>query len=189
MTSRETILDRLRKNKPEISLEATSYKPPEQQHDLTQQFIKQVESIGGHAESVESRSVIRDLTIKMFPSEQPILFAAEGLAAQSEGETSKAHPKVAVLEGLLGVAENGAVWITDEMIPNTLLPFICEHLVLVLPAQGLCATMHEAYAHIKGTDYRFGTFIAGPSKTADIEQSLVLGAQGPMSLSVFVVAQ
>jgi L-lactate dehydrogenase complex protein LldG len=35
--------------------------------------------------------------------------------------------------------------------------------------------------------YGFATFIAGPSKTADIEQSLVLGAHGPRSLIVFLI--
>jgi L-lactate dehydrogenase complex protein LldG len=36
-------------------------------------------------------------------------------------------------------------------------------------------------------EYGFGVFLAGPSKTADIEQSLVLGAHGARGLVVFLV--
>jgi L-lactate dehydrogenase complex protein LldG len=47
--------------------------------------------------------------------------------------------------------------------------------------------MHQAYEQISSADYGFGVFLAGPSKTADIEQSLVLGAHGARGLVVFLV--
>ena len=68
-----------------------------------------------------------------------------------------------------------------------MLPFICQHLVAVIDAQNIVATMQVAYDRIAGTQYGFGTFIAGPSKTADIEQSLVLGAHGPKTMTVFIL--
>jgi L-lactate dehydrogenase complex protein LldG len=58
---------------------------------------------------------------------------------------------------------------------------------VIVPKAKLVASMHEAYNKIGNADYRFGVFIAGPSKTADIEQSLVLGAHGPKSMTVFLI--
>ena len=94
---------------------------------------------------------------------------------------------LSVLPGHFGVAENGAVWMTEELMGHRVLPFICQHLVLVLNPRELVATMHDAYGRLGGPDSGFGIFISGPSKTADIEQFLILGAHGPKTLTVFLV--
>jgi L-lactate dehydrogenase complex protein LldG len=91
---------------------------------------------------------------------------------------------LAILEGQFGVAENGAIWLTDENMGLRAFPFITEHLVIVLKKNSLVANMHEAYKKIGLAHSGFGLFIAGPSKTADIEQSLVIGAHGAKSLRV-----
>lgn len=93
---------------------------------------------------------------------------------------------VAIIEAQFGVAENGAVWVTEDDLKIRVLPFICEHLVAIVDADTIVANMHDAYDRIGSADYGFGVFIAGPSKTADIEQSLVLGAHGPKSMTVMI---
>ena len=94
---------------------------------------------------------------------------------------------LAILEGQFGVAENGAIWLDDRQLPHRALPFITEHLVIVLRKSRLFPTLHQAYEKI-GSEYSgFGLFIAGPSKTADIEQSLVIGAHGAKSLRVVMI--
>jgi L-lactate dehydrogenase complex protein LldG len=95
---------------------------------------------------------------------------------------------VTVLKGRFGIAENGAVWLTDQEMRQRALPFICQHLAVILNADNIIPTMHEAYELISKITYDFATFIAGPSKTADIEQSLVIGAHGPRSMTVFVMS-
>ena len=93
-----------------------------------------------------------------------------------------------IMRAHFGVAENSAVWVTENLMQQRAAPFICQHLAVVLNAADILPTMHEAYDRIGLEDYGFAAFIAGPSKTADIEQSLVLGAHGPRSMTLFVVS-
>jgi L-lactate dehydrogenase complex protein LldG len=98
-----------------------------------------------------------------------------------------ANAELVILPSHFAVAENGACWLSDALCSERVLPFITQHLVLTVNKADIVPTMHEAYARIGKADYGFGTFIAGPSKTADIAQSLVLGAHGPRSLIVFII--
>jgi len=94
----------------------------------------------------------------------------------------------AILPARFGVCENGAVWLDEtELGPHRVLPFIAEHLFLVLKARELVSTMHQAYQRIGSIETGFGLFLAGPSKTADIEQCLVIGAHGARGATVFIL--
>jgi len=84
------------------------------------------------------------------------------------------------------VAENGAIWIDGRHLPHRVLLFITQYLAVVVPRSAIVHHMHEAYQRISSPP-GFGVFVAGPSKTADIEQSLVLGAHGCRNLHVFIV--
>jgi L-lactate dehydrogenase complex protein LldG len=57
----------------------------------------------------------------------------------------------------------------------------------VINAEKIIPTLHEAYDIIGVGNYGFGGFIGGPSKTADIEQALILGAHGPLTMTVFIL--
>lgn len=93
----------------------------------------------------------------------------------------------AVLPGELAVAENGAVWVSADSVLERTLYFLAQHLALVVPADNVVSNLHEAYRRLDIARCRFGTFISGPSKTADIEQSLVIGAHGARSLTVYLL--
>ncbi len=86
-----------------------------------------------------------------------------------------------------GVAENSALWVTDDILGQRVSTFIPQYLAIIVNKKDIVATMHQAYERIGNQEYGFGTFIAGPSKTADIEQSLVLGAHGARGLTVFLM--
>jgi L-lactate dehydrogenase complex protein LldG len=97
---------------------------------------------------------------------------------------SLAEVEVLEIDGEFGVAENGAIWLTEESLPHRVAPFICQH--LVINVSKIVPNMHAAYEELKKPSSRFGLFLAGPSKTADIEQSLVIGAHGARSLTVVI---
>ncbi len=94
---------------------------------------------------------------------------------------------LAVLPGAFAVAENGAVWVAGEAFRPRAAFVITEHLALVVSAAEIVQDMHEAYRRVAFPGAGFGTFIAGPSKTADIEQALVIGAHGARSCTLFLV--
>lgn len=95
--------------------------------------------------------------------------------------------EVAIIDGQFGVAENGAIWLEDSQLGLRALPFATEHLVVVLDRNKLEDNLHQGYEKIASAHSGFGLFLAGPSKTADIEQSLVIGAQGAKSLRVVLL--
>ncbi len=86
-----------------------------------------------------------------------------------------------------GVAENGAVWLTDRDLRHRVTFFITQFLVLVVDPAHIVQTLHQAYGRASVPQPGFGLFLSGPSKTADIEQSLVIGAHGCRELQVFLV--
>jgi len=92
---------------------------------------------------------------------------------------------LAIVRGCFGVAENGAVWI-EQNVRHRGLYFISEALMIVIPADAIVTDMHEAYRRLEesASTRGYGIFISGPSKTADIEQALVFGAHGARKVVV-----
>lgn len=194
MSSRDKILARIKQNKPSlIDLPVVEKELFSENKDLYSEFKKQVEVVGGTIFEVNSNKEIIAQIEKDF-SEAKTKYSnlkdSLGYNTIALDQLKTPHKledlDVFVTEGAFGVAENGAIWLTNEEIPVRVLPFITKHLVLVLEKSKIVANLHVAYELLENTKYEFGLFISGPSKTADIEQSLVIGAQGALSLSVFI---
>lgn len=96
-------------------------------------------------------------------------------------------PEVAVLAGGPAVAESGAVWWVPADEDERRAGFLAERVVLLVPRDALVDDLHTAYARIDPAAAPYGCFVCGPSKTADIEQALVIGAHGPRALEVWLL--
>jgi L-lactate dehydrogenase complex protein LldG len=199
MTSRDKILKAIAANAP-----ALSELPDVEQlmaagigtTDLEQQFSDTLRAIGGTVELVGSIADVKYyIGTNLLTGTRRIMTTMPGLSdilepvqPYNQSPQSLHNVDYAVIETELAVAENGAVWVTEQQMGTRVLPFICQHLVIIANARDIVPTMHQAYEKIGSSGYGFGTFIAGPSKTADIEQSLVLGAHGARSMTVLLIA-
>jgi L-lactate dehydrogenase complex protein LldG len=93
----------------------------------------------------------------------------------------------AVLPGELGVAESGAVWVLEARVHPRAVAFLAQHIAVVLPASAIVHNLHQAYDRVAIGAAGFSMWLSGPSKTADIEQALVIGAHGARSCTAIVV--
>jgi L-lactate dehydrogenase complex protein LldG len=196
MTSREKILAAVKESQPELtplpSLDLF-YLNQDSAAENLKNFIAVVQRIGSTVYEVESyEQIIIQIKADFDLAGKRVVSAVRELDViakeYSEADNHElADVELMILPTHFAVAENGACWVNDELYHERLLPFIPQHLVFVIEKEKIVATMHNAYDLIADKSYGFGAFIAGPSKTADIEQSLVLGAHGPRSLIVFVI--
>lgn len=162
--------------------------------DRAKQFADVLTSIGGQSRIVASQSEIETLVRELpcFSTAKQIVCNVPGLALGTVELASFGDPHelagvdVAIMPGEFAVAENGAVWVTDRGVAHRVIYFITQHLVLVVPRAEILNNLHQAYERLEFGGAGYGLFIAGPSKTADIEQSLVIGAHGPRSLTVLL---
>jgi|CXWL01.1.fsa_nt_gi L-lactate dehydrogenase complex protein LldG len=183
MSSRQRILDTVRRNRPaarslpELPVGATL------PTDAIDRFVAMVREVGGDA--VVTHDVSAAIRAR-YPDAARVISMAEEGATFSGGSLDGID--LVVLRGALGVVENGAIWVAESAMGHRALPFVTTHLVLLLRADQLVADMHGAYEALglERDTPGFGVFISGPSKTADIERALVIGAQGPRSLLVVI---
>jgi L-lactate dehydrogenase complex protein LldG len=154
-----------------------------------ERFTTVLASIGGTVERLPGLAALPATVRQLFPEARvvasPLLAASLPVDSQTPTDVL-ADVDLAVLPGEFGVAENGAIWLPEANMLHRALPTVTQHLALVLDHRQLVATMHQAYARLPQGPGGYGLFIAGPSKTADIEQSLVIGAHGARSLVVLV---
>lgn len=192
MSSRDKILNAIKKNKPAETPLPETFTVSGGGQDLTARYLDVLQSIGGKGTVVSGLAEAEALLQEKRQSGETVVNCCRQLSGYNAdafltitNEEAEAVDTV-FLNGVVAVAENAAVWVTEAEMANRMLPFICQQLVILVEEKNLVATMHDAYERINVADTGFGTFIAGPSKTADIEQSLVIGAHGPLALQVYL---
>lgn len=197
MSSKEDILKKYRANirqqfdMPDLSdINAITYPDP------LLQFMNMTKSVGGNAIEVESERDINELIRELYPDAKEIASNLPEITIATRNPDTVGRARdlngtdVGVIRGKFGVAENGCVWIPQQMKEKAVC-FISENLIILLPKSQIVNNMHEAYKRIEfdKTYDGYGTFISGPSKTADIAQVLVMGAQAARSVTVLLLQE
>jgi len=195
MSSKEDILKKYRANireqfdMPDLSdIQAITYPDP------LLQFMNMTKSVGGNAIEVDAGRDINELIRELYPDAKEIAsnLPEITIATRNPDEVGRARDlngtDVGIIRGKFGVAENGCVWIPQQMKEKAVC-FISENLIILLPKSQIVNNMHEAYRRIEFNDYGYGTFISGPSKTADIAQVLVMGAQAARSATILLLPE
>ena len=197
MSNKDDILKRYRANvrekydMPDLSdIKATTYPNP------LVQFVKMTEMVGGQVIEVDPGRDINVLIKELFPDAKEIAsnLAEITIATRNPDTVGRARDlngtDVGIIRGKFGVAENACIWIPQTMKEKAVC-FISENLIILLPKSQIVNNMHEAYKRIEfDNEYDgYGTFISGPSKTADIAQVLVMGAQAARSATVLLLPE
>jgi L-lactate dehydrogenase complex protein LldG len=167
---------------------------PGRDADLFARFAASLEAAGGTARALAGPDALvaalrADAHVA---SAQSLWSSLPEIAARWADVTPRAPQDlagldVALLQGDAAVAESGAVWWAPRDPLERAAGFLAERIVLVAARAALVADLHAAYARLEVDALPFGCFVCGPSKTADIEQALVIGAHGPRSLEVWLV--
>lgn len=193
MTSRDKILARVAENQPTFSALPTQLSGLESSISPIDLFKSVFQTIGGTIVELDNLEETAQYLASNFTDRGRIISTLPELGSVTESGWENQNPHdfenidLAVIKAHFGVAENAALWVTEELMQQRVVPFICQQLAVVVSKKQILPSMHHAYEKIGNAEYGFGTFIAGPSKTADIEQSLVLGAHGPKSMIIFLL--
>ena len=197
MSSKEDILSKYRKNiqqkydMPSLDdIKVITYPDP------LVQFITMTESVGGHVIEVKEGQNVNDIIKGLFPDAKEIASNLPEITSATRDPDNVGRARdlngtdVGIIRGKFGVAENACVWVPQTMKEKAVC-FISENLIILLPKSQIVNNMHEAYKRIEfdKTYDGYGTFISGPSKTADIAQVLVMGAQAARSATILLMPE
>ena len=189
--SRQAILTSIRANMPAQAVEHPGIPRFEWTHgSLKAAFERHLKDAGGEAHDVASAAEANAKLSALHPQAKVVCSAVPEIAGTRRIEKvldphDLADVDVGVVRAQFGVAESGAVWLTQEDLGVNAVAFLCQHLIVLLDHEEIVPYMHEAYARVRLDTTAYGCFMMGPSATADVEATLVHGAQGPRSLNVF----
>ena len=197
MNSRSQILKRIHQNKPGVqhTVDLNKFYATPDEQELIAAFCSNVLLSDGRLLNSGSIDELPALLRNEIDGKSVVDFSgyvpAENNPEQLSRLTDKAaldNIQVLVFQTALGVAENGALWWEEATVAEfRILPFIVQKTIVLIKKESILPTMHHAYEKLGQLKTGFGAFLAGPSKTGDIEQTLVTGAHGALSHVVVLI--
>lgn len=192
--SRSAIIERIKKNKPElVSLpDLNVFQHEVSEKELIEDFIKtstgNMSTVVNIIDSeVPLKTYLEEFIAKNYPEATKFYNVFDRQENSEDIDFTNIPMDLFIGEVEFGVAENGCLWLDEVILRQRVSAFACQHTLMVINHKNIVPTMHQAYKRIKINKTGYGVFIAGPSKTADIEQSLVIGAQGAVSNTVIII--
>lgn len=193
MDSKDIIMQRLKKAKVEkTSRPEINFKPTTYEGNPVERMTLALKNAATNVVVKEEGEDINDIIKRQYPDAKRIVSNLPEITVATENPDNLEDPRLldktdlAVIKGKFGIIENGMIWIPQETRYKALF-FIAESLLIILDKTQIVNNMHEAYKRKELEDFDYGVFIAGPSKTADIEQALVIGAHGAREVTVVLV--
>lgn len=202
MTARDRILTRIRRTtEGQSAPEPQRLKPAIAQcegSDAVTQFIHQAEAINATTARIASLDDLpkalaeqlrnRNLPAAIRTGNDPAFDRDWGTVERSTGPGRIAEPAT-LTHAHLGVAETGQLVFASGPENPVTLNFLGETHFAVVNASDIVGGFEDLWAEWRkrGLDPRTVNLIAGPSRSADIGQTLQLGAHGPVALHIFVV--
>jgi L-lactate dehydrogenase complex protein LldG len=206
-TSREKVLKKVRDaliTKTDLPFPRTDHEKPlfrnmEEPEDIT--FAQELTAAGGHfiycSNEMEFlrklRSLVQDKEISGIVSAEPVIteFLEAGKLPFATGEAALLNAASGLTTCEFLIARTGSIMVSSAMgSGRRLMAFPEIHMVIAFASQ-LVPELKDALAGI-GKKYEHKmpslvSLITGPSRTADIEKTLVMGAHGPRELYVFFI--
>ena len=99
--------------------------------------------------------------------------------------------RISLAVAFCGIAETGSLMLLSGPDSPTTLNFLPDDFLCLLPDNRIVPRMEDAWALLRaerGGPPRATNLITGPSRTADVEQTIQLGAHGPRRLHVLLIA-
>lgn len=169
--------------------------------DLVTRFVAKLEAVSGSVTRVSSfaqvpRAVkdylkLHSMLSQVVMANDPLLAKIDWLADMKiEKRAAKREDRASVTGAFAGIAETGTLVLLSGPHSPTTLNFLPEIHIVVLRSEHIVAHIEDVWWRLRAeVDEipRTINFITGPSRTADIEQTIQLGAHGPRSLHVILV--
>jgi len=196
MSDRDVIFERvragLRRRPPSATVPATAWSPPRLAGDLAERFREQATRLAsavvgpmaaGAAPAAIADYLVRErlpTTAVCWPALADRDWAAAGLDVEARAAT--ATDLVGITGAFCAIAETGTLMLLSGPETPATVSLLPETHIALVPVASIVATMEDGWARLRAAHGRLPravNFVSGPSRTADIEQTVTLGAHGP----------
>ena len=183
---------------------------PKDREGLIAQFQSELEKVTGEFFLVKSTEEISKAISAVLVEEKfkSVAIAGPGLQAEvaqhvlnaspqtklidvapmkfEERKNNLAETDTAIVKADYAIADIGSIVIIYDETPSNIINFLPDCIFVIVSASNLVANQFELFEKIPPQKAKDMVFVTGPSRTADIEKILVLGAHGPRRLVVFM---